>query len=154
MVQEEPSPTTNASNSIRLTTTATLASCWLLPRLPRLPAVHPHLQLTISTTNHAVDFSRDEFDCGIRHGMGLWPGLDSTLLYKEILVLAGSPSLLRRITGKHIARSLRSTPIIAAKMRRSDLARWWHGNGLEGSPPRARLVAEKRSQALAAAGAG
>jgi DNA-binding transcriptional LysR family regulator len=152
MVQEEP--TTNARNSIRLTTVATLASCWLLPRLPRLQAVHPHLQLTISTTNHAVDFSRDEFDCGIRHGMGLWPGLESTLIFKEILVLAGSPSLLRRITGKHIARSLRSTPIIAVKTRRSDLARWWHGNGLEGSPPRARLVVENRSQALAAVVAG
>jgi class 3 adenylate cyclase len=154
MVQEEPSPATNARNSIRLTTVATLASCWLLPRLPRLQAVHPHLQLTISTTNHAVDFSRDEIDCGIRHGMGLWPGLESTLIFKEILVLAGSPSLLRRTTGKHIARSLRSTPIIAVKTRRSDLARWWHGNGLEGSPPRARLVVENRSQALAAAVAG
>ena len=39
-------------------------------------------------------------------------------------------------------------------MRRSDLARWWHGNGLEGSLPRATLVVENRSQALAAAGAG
>jgi class 3 adenylate cyclase len=153
-VWEEPSPATNARNSIRLTTVATLASCWLLPRLSRLQAVHPHLQLTISTTNHAVDFSRDEFDCGIRHGMGLWPGLDSALLFKEILVLAGSPSLLRTITAKHIARSLRSIPIIAAKTRRGDLARWWHGNGLKGSPPRARLVVENRSQALAAAVAG
>ena len=154
MVQEDPSPATNARNSIRLTSVATLASCWLLPRLPRLQAVHPHLQLTISTTNHAVDFSRDEFDCGIRHGMGLWPGLESTLLFKEVLVLAGSPSLLRRLTGKHIARSLRLTPIIAVKTRRSDLARWWQGNGLAGPPPRARLVVENRSQALAAAIAG
>ena len=52
------------------------------------------------------------------------------------------------------ARSLRSTPIISVKTRRSDLARWWHGNALEGPPPRARLVVENRSQALAAAVAG
>ena len=75
-------------SSIRLTTVATIASCWLLPRLPRLQAAHPHVQLAISTTTHAVDFSADEVDCGIRHGMGLWPGLESTLLFKETLVLA------------------------------------------------------------------
>jgi DNA-binding transcriptional LysR family regulator len=141
-------------SSIRLTTVATLASCWLLPRLSRLQAVHPHLQLAISTTTRAVDFSGDEFDCGIRHGMGLWPGLESTLLFQETLVLAGPSSLLLRINGKNIARSLHSVPIIEARTRRGDLARWWYGNGFEGTPPRAKLVVENRSQALAAACAG
>ena len=141
-------------NSIRLTTLATLASCWLLPRLSRLQATHPHLHLAISTTTRAVDFSSDEADCGIRQGAGLWPGLESTLLFKEVLVLAGPPSLLQRVAGKNIARSLRSMPFIAARSRRRDLAQWWQGSGLKGSPPRARLVVENRSQALAAAGAG
>ena len=141
-------------NSIRLTTVATIASCWLLPRLPRLQAAHPHVQLAISTTTHAVDFSADEVDCGIRHGMGLWPGLESTLLFKETLVLAGPPSLLRRINAKQVARSLHSLPIIGAKTRRSDMAQWWHGNGFGGTPPRPRLVVENRAQALAAASAG
>ena len=141
-------------SSIRLTTVATLASCWLLPRLPRLQAVHPHLQLAISTTTRAVDFSSEEVDCGIRTGMGLWPGLESTLLFRETLVLAGAPSLLRRINGKSVAQSLRPIPIIGARSRRKDLLRWWHGNGFEGAPPRPRLVVENRSQALAAACAG
>ena len=111
-------------SSIRLTTVATIASCWLLPRLPRLQATHPHVQLAISTTTHAVDFSADEVDCGIRHGMGLWPGLESTLLFKETLVLAGPPSLLRRINAKQVARSLHSFPSL---VRRRGAAIWRSG---------------------------
>jgi DNA-binding transcriptional LysR family regulator len=141
-------------SSIRLTTVSSLASCWLLPRLPRLQAVHPHLQLSISTTIHTVDFSSEDVDCGIRTGMGSWPGLEATLLFMETLVLAGPPSLLRRINGRSVARSLHSVPIIAAHSRRKDLLRWWQGNGFEGSPPRPKLFVETRSQALAAASAG
>jgi hypothetical protein len=62
-----------------------------------LQEVHPPLRLSISTTTQVVDFSDAEVDCAIRTGTGLWSGLESTLLFKESLALAGIPSLLRKI---------------------------------------------------------
>ena len=34
--------------------------------------------------------------------MGTRPGLEATLLFRETLVLAGPPSLLRKINGKSV----------------------------------------------------
>jgi len=141
-------------NQIRLSTLATFASCWLLPRLPDLQAQHPHLQLSLSTAIQAVDFSIEDFDCAVRHGVGPWPDLDCTLLFREALVLVGLPQLIRRIGDRDLRLSLSHTRIIQARSRPEDLRQWWQGVGLTGSLPRSSLVVENREQALAAAIAG
>ena len=137
-------------NQIRLSTLATFASCWLLPRLPDLQARHPHLQLSLSTSIQAVDLSTEDFDCAIRHGMGAWPNLDCSLLFREALVLVGVPQLISRIRNHDLSLSLRRTRIIQARSRPQDLAQWWQGAGLTGPLPRSSLVVENREQALAA----
>ena len=55
---------------IRLSTVATFASHWLIPRLPEFQARHPRIEVAISTTTRAVDFKREDLDCAIRHGRG------------------------------------------------------------------------------------
>ncbi|HKW54013.1 MAG TPA: LysR family transcriptional regulator [Stellaceae bacterium] len=141
-------------NQIRLSTVATFASCWLLPRLPDLQTQHPHLRLSLSTTVRAVDFSTEDFDCGIRHGIGPWPDLECTLLFTEALVLVGLPELIGKIADRDLGPAIRSIPIIQARSRPHDLRRWWQGAGLHGCLPRSSLVVENREQALAGAVAG
>jgi LysR family glycine cleavage system transcriptional activator len=141
-------------NQLRLSTVATFASCWLIPRLPDLQARHPHIQLSILTTNRAVDFSTEDFDCGIRHGLGPWPDLECTLLFREALVLVGLPALTCRKRYDNVATLVRSLPIIQARTRPHDLSQWWQGAGLGGRVPRPSLTVENRAQAIAAALAG
>jgi DNA-binding transcriptional LysR family regulator len=141
-------------NQIRLSTLATFASCWLIPRLPDLQARHPHIQMSILTTTRAIDYATEDFDCGIRHGIGPWPDLECTLLFREELAMVGLPSFFRKRRRDGVVAFLRSVPIIQARARPHDLSQWWQGRGLTGRLPRPSLIVENRAQAVAAALAG
>jgi len=133
---------------------STFASCWLIPRLPDLQACHSHIQLSILTTTRAVDFSSEDFDCGIRHGIGPWPDLECTLLFRETLVLVGLPALVDKLREDNLISRLGSIAIIQARTRPHDLSQWWRGIGQVGRPPRSSLTVDNRALALAAALAG
>jgi DNA-binding transcriptional LysR family regulator len=141
-------------NQIRLTAVATFASCWLVPRLPSLQAQHHHIQMSVLTTNRAIDFGAEDIDCGIRHGLGSWTDLECTLLFREALVLVGLPALIRKRGHDNVASFVRSLPIIRARTRPHDLSQWWQGSRLGGSLPRPSLTVENRALAVAAALAG
>jgi DNA-binding transcriptional LysR family regulator len=141
-------------NQIRLSTVATLASHWLIPRLSGLQAKHPQLRLSISTATRAVDFAREDIDCGIRHGSGSWPGLSSMLLFTEALVLVGPRTMAASMAPGDLAERLRSIRIIQARTRPDDLRQWWQGMALSGAIPQPALIVENRAQAIAAALAG
>jgi LysR family transcriptional regulator, glycine cleavage system transcriptional activator len=67
---------------------------WLVPRLGRLRAAHPDIDLRISTSQHLVDFAREDVDLGIRMGRGHYPGLRVDRLFGETLMPVCSPALL------------------------------------------------------------
>ena len=131
---------------IRLSTVDTLASNWLLPRLPDLRRAHPGIALAVLTTRRAVDFAAEDVDCGLRQGLGHWPGLEATPLFRETLVPAAAPDLPGRLPAQW--------KIIAARSRFRDWPRWWRATGQGGAPPEAPFVVENRAQALEAALAG
>lgn len=62
-------------NSVKLSTTPSVASLWLLPRLLQFQKSHPGLQLSVIVEQHLVDPSRQETDLAIRMGNGPWRGL-------------------------------------------------------------------------------
>jgi DNA-binding transcriptional LysR family regulator len=134
---------------IRLSTVATFASHWLIPRLADFQARHPRIEVAISTTTRAVDLGREDVDAAIRHGRGGWKGLTSTLLFRETLTPVAVPSLARRArqkTGPGIA-------LIRARSRFMDWSRWQDTDGA--FPTKAGwLTVETRAQALDAAVAG
>jgi class 3 adenylate cyclase/DNA-binding transcriptional LysR family regulator len=139
---------------IRLSTVATLATYWLIPRLPTLRLQHPEIHLTISTTNQVVNFRSEDFDCAIRYGVEPWPELDCHLLFRDRLIAVASRELAASLSLSDGPKALSSCPIIQARTRISDLHRWWKGKGLGGRPPKPSLIVENRSQALGAAMAG
>lgn len=138
---------------IRLSTVSTFASHWLLPRVAEFQAGHPHIEVAISTTTRAVDLAREDIDGAIRHGLGAWKGLVSTLLFRETLMPVVAPSLSSRI-----AAGTRSTwqgvPLIRARSRFADWSKWQKAN--RSFPKRSLkwLTVETRAQALDAALAG
>lgn len=129
---------------IRLSTVATFASHWLLPRISAFQARHPDMMLAISTTRRAVDLDDEAIDCAIRHGLGEWEGLSATLLFQETLVPVAAPTIT----------DIESATIIRARSRYRDWLTWWDRSGRPGKPSGEGLIVETRAQALDAALSG
>jgi DNA-binding transcriptional LysR family regulator len=134
---------------IRLSTVATFASHWLIPRLADFQARHPRIEVAISTTTRAVDLGREDVDAAIRHGRGGWKGLSATLLFRETLMPVAAPPLARRAHQK----AGRGIALIRARSRFVDWSRWQETE--RAFPTKAGwLTVETRAQALDAAIAG
>ncbi len=82
------------AGSLAVTTTPSFAGHWLVGRLGRLRCRHPEIELRLSATERNVDLLKEGFDCGIRHGLGDWPGFRAERLFQAAIVPVCSPSLL------------------------------------------------------------
>jgi len=78
---------------LRVTTLHSISYCWLLPRLPRFCAAHPHVRLEIQTASNLARFEDNGPDLGIRYGPGQWPGLTALPLMEDALFPVASPAL-------------------------------------------------------------
>jgi DNA-binding transcriptional LysR family regulator len=138
---------------IRLSTVATFASHWLIPRVAEFQAQHPQIEVVISTTTRAVDLRVEDIDCAIRHGRGAWKGLASTLLFEETLMPIAAGAVAGRISS-NTRQGLRGIPLIRARSRFMDWTRWSEADRALTNKPAKWLTVETRAQALDAAIAG
>jgi LysR family glycine cleavage system transcriptional activator len=79
---------------LTVSTTASLATKWLVSRVAAFQDAHPGIAVRISTSAHLVDFQREEVDVAVRYGRGNWPGLRAEWLMAERLFPVCSPALL------------------------------------------------------------
>lgn len=114
--------------------TPTLASKWLLPRLPRFLDAHPALEVRIDGTNEPTDFSKESVDLEIRHGEGRWPGLFVEGLAEERFLPLASPSL-------HAPASIEAGDLPRLRLIQSVKAQmqWTHWFNITGVTSRDRL---------------
>jgi LysR family glycine cleavage system transcriptional activator len=87
----------DADNVLTISTLASLAAKWLLPRLSTFQEVHPDIDVRITTSTGLIDFASGDVDAAIRYGRGHWPGLRSEWLMADEMFPVCSPALL---TGK------------------------------------------------------
>ncbi len=83
---------------ITVSTLASLAARWLVPRLHRFQKAHPELEIRLSTSPQLTNFDRDGIDLAIRYGRGRWPGVTALRLFTPVEFPVCSPKLL---TGPH-----------------------------------------------------
>ena len=67
---------------------------WLVPRLQEFDALHPDIDVRMSSSLGVVDFQRDAFDGAVRLGSGRYPGLEAIKLFDESVTAMCSPRLL------------------------------------------------------------
>src|ERR1700749_2092852 len=79
---------------LTVSTLASLAAKWLLPRLSRFQDAHPGIDVRITTSTALVDFKAGDVDAAIRYGRGQWPGLRADWLTADELFPVCSPALL------------------------------------------------------------
>jgi LysR family glycine cleavage system transcriptional activator len=130
-----------------------LAAKWFTPRLGRLFAAMPDLDLRISASRAIADFGRDGVDCAIRYGRGLWPGARATLLMEEEVFPVVTPRLGIRSLAD-LSRSVRLQGDIL-----DDWERWFETAGLpqprgSGSKPGPRFTDDVSLIEAAADGIG
>lgn len=84
-----------SERTLGVTTTAALASLWLVPRLPHFTRVHPGTNVRIMATNDRIDVEREHLDLAI-HFVPPWdnaPDADRLVEYRQFPVC--SPALAR-----------------------------------------------------------
>jgi DNA-binding transcriptional LysR family regulator len=138
---------------IRLSTVATFASHWLIPRIAEFQTRHPQIEIVISTTTRPVDFGAEDMDCAIRHGHGAWRGLAATLLFNETLMPVAAPELAARFASG-TRQSWHNAPLIRARSRFADWSSWRKHDPAFAGCRLKWLTVETRAQALDAALAG
>lgn len=84
---------------LTVTTTASFAMKWLVPRLGGFQRANIEIDVRISTGTGLVDFSREDVDIGIRYGRGQWPNLMAERLVAEDVMPVCAPSLLKGPNG-------------------------------------------------------
>ncbi len=88
---------TQRRHPVGVTTFASFASLWLLPRLQAFQAEHPGVDIRISAGDRMVDFDDPETDLALRYCHPSDAPEGSTLLFGEVLTPVTSPALLQRV---------------------------------------------------------
>jgi LysR family transcriptional regulator, glycine cleavage system transcriptional activator len=80
---------------VRLTLPPSLAATWLIPKLGAFERDHPDMELQLVPTTRVLDLKRDQVELAVRHGKGVWPGLEATFLLEERALPVCAPGYLR-----------------------------------------------------------
>ncbi|MBR1178590.1 transcriptional regulator GcvA [Bradyrhizobium sp. KB893862 SZCCT0404] len=110
---------------LTVSTLASLAAKWLLPRLTDFQEQHPGIDVRITTSTSLVDFQRDNVDAAIRYGRGQWAGLRADWLMADELFPVCSPSLLRGDKPLRQPEDLKGYPLLHTSNANSDDWRLW-----------------------------
>jgi LysR family transcriptional regulator, glycine cleavage system transcriptional activator len=110
---------------LTVSTLASLAAKWLLPRLTDFQEAHPGIDVRITTSTSLVDFQRDKVDAAIRYGRGQWPGLRADWLMADELFPVCSPSLLRAEKPLRRPEDLKDHVLLHTSNANSDDWRLW-----------------------------
>jgi len=84
---------TQGRRQVGVTTFASFASLWLLPRLQEFQRAHPGIDIRISAFDAVADPDDPELDLGLRYCHPDAAPAGSTLLFGEVLTPAASPAL-------------------------------------------------------------
>jgi LysR family glycine cleavage system transcriptional activator len=110
---------------LTVSTLASLAAKWLLPRLTAFQEAHPGIDVRITTSTNLVDFQRDNVDVAIRWGRGQWAGLRADWLMPEELFPVCSPELLKGSKPLNCPEDLRDHVLLHTSNFNSDDWRLW-----------------------------
>ena len=113
---------------LTVSTTASLATKWLVSRVAAFQVAHPDIEVRITTSAHLVDFRREGIEMAVRYGHGRWPGLKSDWLMAEDLFPVCSPSL--RSAGLRRPSDLAHHTLLHGSVSREDWQLWLTAAGL------------------------
>ena len=115
---------------LTVSTTASLATKWLVSRVAAFQDANPGLEVRITTSTRLVDFRRDEVDMAVRYGRGHWPGLRADWLMAERVFPVCAPRLLHGPEPLRHPEDLARHTLLHATVSRDDWRLWLTAAGL------------------------
>ena len=115
---------------LTVSTTASLATKWLVSRVAAFQDANPGMEVRIATSTHLVDFGREEVDLAIRYGRGHWPGVRADWLMAERLFPVCAPALLTGPDPLRQPADLARHTLLHATISRDDWRLWLTAAGL------------------------
>jgi len=97
----------SGGEAVTLSVSTAFAAWWVLPRLARLRADLPEVELRVLTTGRDLDVAAEGVALGVRYGRGVLPHYGRAALAPEVIFPAASPRYLS---------SLPRTPACAADL--------------------------------------
>jgi LysR family transcriptional regulator, glycine cleavage system transcriptional activator len=79
---------------LTVTTLPSVASRWLVPRLPRFQALHPEIEMQVIADPAPLDLRSERIDVAIRFGTGAYPGYAVTMLMPDSVLPVCAPQLI------------------------------------------------------------
>jgi LysR family glycine cleavage system transcriptional activator len=134
-----------------VSTTASFATKWLVPRLATFQQLHPGIEVQISTGVGLVDFQRDTVDVAIRWGLGSWPGVSSERLLGEDMFPVCAPSLVKGKNALKKPSDLARVTLLHMSNQRDDWRLWLTAAGAKGVDPSRGPVFDQAMTVLQAA---
>lgn len=99
-------------NSVVVATTSSLASRWLLPRLPGLKKVAPWVEVSVLVQARVASLAEQRAHLALRMGAGPWPGENAEHLMDDALFPVMSESAWIRAGRPHRLEDLLRLPLI------------------------------------------
>jgi LysR family glycine cleavage system transcriptional activator len=118
---------------LTVSTTVSLATKWLIPRVAAFQDAHPGIEVRLTTSAHLVDFDREEVDMAVRFGRGRWPGLRADWLMADDLFPVCSPTLLAGPNPLRRPKDLAHHTLLHTNVSREDWQLWLTAAGLPAS---------------------
>ena len=119
-----------SSRRVVISTMASFAASWLVPRLSRFSRQHPDIDVALETDTRIVDLRREPIDLAIRHGLGDYPGLDASWLMAPELIVVASPACLRSGPPIRAPADCLAFPLLH-DMNRTDWRLWFEAQGVD-----------------------
>lgn len=152
--------------SVTVTTFASFASMWLIPRMEAFQRDHPAIDLRIDASDHTLDLEHSDVDLALRYGPADLMPSAAKRLFGEQLALVISPWLLKSSGSSAKLPSLRKPADLkhfaliedighgGANLEWLTWRRWLHGFGQANLEPKRWLYFSYSHQMIQAAVAG
>lgn len=119
---------------LTISTLASLAAMWLLPRMASFQTKHKDIEVRITTSMELVDFRDGEIDAAIRYGRGHWPAVQADWLMADELFPVCSPSLLKGKNALRRPEDLARHTLLHTSAYGEDWRQWLTAAGLPIDP--------------------
>jgi len=124
-----------------ISSTASFATKWLVPRLAAFQSMHPEIEVQLSTSFELVDFQRDAVDAAVRFGR----------LFSQDLFPVCAPSMVKGKGGLKQPADLARATLLHTTTARDDWRLWLTAAGVKGVDPARGPVFDQLFTALQAA---
>jgi LysR family glycine cleavage system transcriptional activator len=136
---------------LRLKLPPTFAIRWLVPRLYRFKALHPEIEVQITTSHNPGDFEREDVDVFVHSEFGPPSGEGYRRLLGETLMPVCSPKLLERSPPLLEPGDLSRHVLLSSSNRPRDWPLWLAGAGVPGLETRDAMIFDNAALAYQAA---